>query len=1429
MHKKYIKIKGKTYGPYYYESYREGGKIKKRYVKISPHKRRVNDNILISSHFVILYFMLIGILLIFTISRYTGIDIFERVLPFELLFAPPGASFGSNGNANLTIYDDTDEPDIDRYSYCDEYCAQKNKPSSVLWNIFFFANYTDVSGNVIDDSNGLCSVRYDFGSGYGTYENMNYSASSLLWSSNRSFLYKGTHKFEALCTSSFGNVLLENSFIVTNTAPYIIKTASGFIDFNGDGVKDTLSCIEDQLCTYNFSANVSDDDLNDVLNYGYFASSNTTLTNFSINANTGILEVNVTNNDNTGLKKIELNVHDTESPTTSALLEVNIAAVNDPPLFVNLENKSFNMSQLFRYNIAAIDEENNIPFSFNITFLSCATAEWSNRGNVNCTLFNSTHYSVNDTAINISFIPTRNDVGSYIINFSATDSGIPNATTSQIVNFSVLNINSPPLFDYVCDNERNTTEDNVFSCYINATDIDEVNNLTFSSNVSWFLGSQTVSVNSSTNFKGFVLVGFTPSDINVGNWSINASVRDTGSPTMINSTEFYFFVDNINDSVFLDDINDITAFTSNNYSIHVNASDDDLLIPDKNIYREIIDFSSNLSWVNVSVYNVISNSNLTVGVIKFNPNDGGVGVHGVNITVRDVNNYSIDSDVFFITILGNDPPIWNPSTQTTQILIEDMPFYLNLSENVSDPDGDSINFSFASDTSFPSFSLNLTTGIIDFIPRDEDVGQHMLIINASDGKTPVPLTFNFSVYNINDAPLIERPLTGNGVTIDISNSNMNTTEDSNVDIFLFIQDNDFSIPSNQKSFYNEILSVSTIIQGRNNSLFSFSQVSFIAPNKTIFQATFTPRKLDVGIYNITINVTDANGDFNIMEFNLTIKAINHAPVLNNLTNQSSAINRNFYYDINASDIEDGYDNGGNLTFSYQFLFGDNLFNETNFNRTNGIINMTFNNSQAGRYNINISVNDSEGLMDSKDFWLFVYGLPSISSPDLGFVFNLTENNQSNLSFSASHLIEDNLTYEFFVNDRAKFNTTFYGNGTNISWQFIPDFIDETYGDFGNLTLIVSNPIYRELNVSGTWNANISHANAPIIFSGFIGDKQATFNQPIIINLSLYFSDIDHFDEHYNQSLNFSINSNTSVSMINHQISSDLILTLSASGIAKEILNISGSDFEGNVRLTNATSNNFEIVFLEPPTQVVETPRSTSTEIQEKPVLLKLILPGPVAAKKGDVITLPIGLVNEGNVLLKDINLTSLLALDGVIKEDAKVYFSKDFISELRPKESENLTLTIETGTIKLGLYEITINATVRTPKYVDWGKIYINIEEGETIVERLVFTEEFIAENPECAEITELVDESKRYVDIGDLIRAENKLEEAINACKLTISQQSFFSKGRLRIKFQDKIFIYLLITTILAIVLGIGYYVYRKAVIKRAAAEAQDINLGGK
>src|SRR3989344_8699507 len=106
VHKKYIKIGKKTYGPYYYESYREDGKIKKRYYKVPDNSRRVK------SYFWLGFFILIiGVLILFTFFNFFDINFFQDV-PGDVLLAPYGPSIGIDGNSALTIYDDSDLDDI---------------------------------------------------------------------------------------------------------------------------------------------------------------------------------------------------------------------------------------------------------------------------------------------------------------------------------------------------------------------------------------------------------------------------------------------------------------------------------------------------------------------------------------------------------------------------------------------------------------------------------------------------------------------------------------------------------------------------------------------------------------------------------------------------------------------------------------------------------------------------------------------------------------------------------------------------------------------------------------------------------------------------------------------------------------------------------------------------------------------------------------------------------------------------------------------------------------------------------------------------------------------------------------------------------------------------------------------------------------------
>ncbi len=1232
---------------------------------------------------------------------------------------------------------------------------------------------------------------------------------------------------------------------------FLISFVSAAPSWLGDNV--TYYGIEDTLFSHNLSANISDPTSDMVFSVDTISTqtfwngdeidySSISSWIYIENSTTGIFIINATNDSQSGTFKIPLKVtYNGGSSAITTSFNFSINATNDAPQFTNLINQSFNMSELFEYVINVTDEENDIPFTFNISFLSCDTAEWSDRDDTNCELFNSSNYLANGTSgtLNISFTPSRNDVGTYVINFTVMDleNNITpfNASTSQIVNFTVLNVNSYPYFTYLCDNERNTSEDSMFSCLINVTDIDEINNLTATINETWFIFDSTGTnssfelVNSSTDFNASFLASFIPTDREVGNWSINISLTDTGNPVRVNSTVFSFFVDNVNDSVSLQGIDNITAHTTNNYTIYINATDDDLLIPDKSIYNESITFSSNTSWVMVNDVSPIIGTNKSQATLFFDPNDGAIGDNVVNITVRDANNYSIDSKIFTITIINNDAPEWNSSLQTEHTLTEDINFYLNLSMNVSDANDNNLSFSYSNDTSFESFDFNLTTGIINFTPTDIDVGQHILIINVSDGITSVPKTFNFTVMNVNDNSTITG-LTGiNTVPAAIIDGTIaNATEDDEVTLTLQIRDDDLLIPEGQESFYDESLNVVNVINGTPlNFSFSFgTETNGIAT----YQAIFTPNKSDAGSYGVTVNITDASNFSTSRSFTLDILEIDHNPVLDEIANQTTSINRTLTLDINSTDLEDGDDTDGGLSYYYDFIQGTDFINgdEAIFNTTSGILNFTFNDGQGGAYRINMTVTDMNNTNDTQDFWIFVYDVPRINYPSSSIVFNLTENEQSDIIFTANDSIGNNLTYQFSYKGSLRNNLSYYGNGANITWQFTPNYTDETYGTLDNITLFVMNPIFNDLNITANFSVNISHTNAPVNFTDDIPDQQRNKDQVMEIDLTQYFSDLDASDPNYNQSISFNISSNITESLIDWSISDDystLNITCSNDCLEdadfpySETLNLTAYDLNSSgLILTNDTSNNFLITFTDTSPSPAPSTSSGGGSGSTRLVALNIIVPDPVSLKKGEVISLPIELANTG-----DINLNRITISSTVFKEDGEEtnslgsYLDTNFIQSLKAGDSQNLVLTVDSSLAGFGTYEINLNASVESPSYSDWGKIYITIEEGTIIEEQLLFTEELIASNPECAEIQEMLDQAISYLTQGRPDLANSRLDEAINACRNAITQLSLNPRPRYSQIPNYNIFVYLVVATISSLLLGVAYYLYTRARLKRA------------
>ncbi len=1212
------------------------------------------------------------------------------------------------------------------------------------------------------------------------------------------------------------------------------------------------------------------------------------------NSSSENLTVNSTYDNRTGFFEIPIQATNTSGGATTETFEFIINATNDAPSFTSV-NTTYNMSEAnpLSYFINATDEDSHYPLTFNVSFnaTNCTHASWTPYSdNSDCSLydFGFTLTSYPNLATLMSFTPNSSHVGTYWANISVWDDGADyscphsycdtstyetNKTIyySQMVRFSVFSSLSVNVSD--CQNKV-FQEDTVGTCNVSIRTKEETDSLNVStyallrnyvagqsgvSNTGWFHANESATA---SNFFYNVSINVTPSKTELGNWTINFTVDDDNGES--STQQIYVYVNRTtNDVPDLDTIVDKTTSINLETVINLTVYDDDLLVPDKNDsyggFNETTRFNvtilnqSNLAQtLSITDFDVdilympISGSNITNAEIRFTPVSGDVGDYTINITVNDSEG-SEDFETFNLSIISNSAPYWlNPNTTLT--ITEDNNIYLNLSENATDDDGDGLTFSYTVDNTFGS--LNLTSaGLVNFTVNDSDVGQHLVNVTISDGYLTNFTVFNFTVYNTNDNVLIKYVGLSNATSNETSSdqayagSQVNASEDDYVSFFLWVEDDDLRVPIAQKSFYNETFSVNLTISGPNTNLFNFSINSdwwpqpgsnSIYPNRTMYEADFTPNKTDVGDYNITINVTDeSNSSYQIL-FYLTVAEIDHNPVLTTTSNQTLAVNRTFYYDINVTDVEDGNDTSGtntNFTFSYTNLTGNDIF-ASSFNSTTGLFNMTFNSSHGGLYRLNVTVNDSGGKEDSEVFWVIVYDAPSINSPASGYVFNLTENSTSVLNFTVNHSVADNLTYEFYVDSVVydgnfsygslvlRNSDNYYGNGTSYNWSFTPNMTDETYGLQKNLTLIVysnsSDLVNASLiNTTRTFKLNISHANSPVSFDDNIDDQSGNYGTAITIDLYDHFSDDDYTDPYYQTALTFSASINTS--SITSSVSGAGVLTLSATSAVTGSANVTASDSS-----TNATSNNFVISFTTPTTTSSSSTSSGGGGTTEVPVSLKIIVPYPISAFGGERIELPITLQNDGSSSLRGISLTATVAKDEKIFENINVTFTDDHIQTLGVGEEYNLTMFADINTNLAGTYEITLDADVDIPNYHDWAKIYITVKEGENVLEKLVFTEEFIANNPECIELTELVEEARVLLASGNPGAALEKSNEALKACQEAIKQPG---KSRIAEIVEDKLYRYLIIGIVAGVFAGVIFYSYKRIkMAKRKKSVLQEI-----
>lgn len=843
--------------------------------------------------------------------------------------------------------------------------------------------------------------------------------------------------------------------------------------------------------------------------------------------------------------------------------------------------------------------------------------------------------------------------------------------------------------------------------------------------------------------------------------------------------------------------------------------------------------SGNVSWVSKT--------------ISFTPNISQAEDWMMNFSYKDKEGNGSTS-LFNFSIINDIPPFWSNNTFYLNCLVPAMPnqqalcnytllngtlvsnvpgFSLNLTNlsngilwaNDSDTPLNNLTFSIPSGQTLPPNWSMTSKGIASFNPWKQDVSQYISggvwTFNLSVADKGVPntnLRIVLNITNINSPPRIENL------------SYLSTTSEGNLTTIQFrVYDYDYLIPAASgprtrvlsffiQNYSSENLSVSNtsgvLAQDGENSYYPHN-------------LSFTPTKFNLGVFTFNISVRDDKNSSNWTVFNITVLEINNAPTfVQNLANQTSAVGRQFIYKVNATDTEDLT----NLTFSYSMINGtyfgralrnNSIFNETTFNSSTGLFNMVFNRSHAGTYRINVTVRDrglsgdsSVNLTSSQIFWLFVYDEPEILFPSNLTTFNLTENETYVFNFSANHSVGNNLTYEIWMDSVgsceqgnssscnyseivSRNSLSRWGNSTNFTWSFVPNFTDETYGLLKNMTVRVYPSDFNLesaalLNSSLDIKLNISNKNHPLQLTGIsIGDQQANNDQTIVLDLSNYFLDYDALDSFYNQKVNFSVQSGESPTLISSSFNGWLLtLQLSSSVFGKisrtETLNITAYEINStNFTIRNVTSNSFVVRFVEPTIVGVNRPSfgGGSTTVTKHTSLL-ISVPSAIQAGFGDRIEVPISIKNNGEVAVSGISLSGLVKLGEENIGDVSITLSKTSIPSLAIGAKEDLVASLSIDTKKAGRYTGVIYAKVTSPKFNQEGQFYIEVEviPGKNVEEVLVFTEKLIADNPECIELRARLEEVRKLKEEGRFEEANALSQEVVDACRKSISQKKKFS-----------------------------------------------------
>ncbi len=263
------------------------------------------------------------------------------------------------------------------------------------------------------------------------------------------------------------------------------------------------------------------------------------------------------------------------------------------------------------------------------------------------------------------------------------------------------------------------------------------------------------------------------------------------------------------------------------------------------------------------------------GVIDFTPNNEQVGLHRVTVTVTDARGGETQVWMELLIANVNDPPvIEGPST-----LMARQREYFNHTFQVNDPDsihGDQLTWSLEGDVAYLEvLELHPILGeLIWRSPGNDDVGHHSFTVRVIDsGRASDELDFIIVVENVNDPPRIA------------FFEDLVVFEDRVVSHTLHASDPDMDVDAEETLTWTV---QPPMFQVGDDGTFTFAALAD-----------------HIGQHNVTVTVTDRAGASHSITFMLTVKGLNHPPVIGSIPDQTVLEDEAWSLEITVSDQDPG--------------------------------------------------------------------------------------------------------------------------------------------------------------------------------------------------------------------------------------------------------------------------------------------------------------------------------------------------------------------------------------------------------------------------------------------------------------------------------------------------------------------------------------------